>query len=41
MQIMPEVNILGCIYALQANRDLIMAEGPKHILYTRKGINTA
>ena len=30
-QIMPEVIILGCIYALPANRDLMRAEGPKHI----------
>ena len=30
-QIMPEVIILGCIYALPANSDLIRAEGPKHI----------
>ena len=31
MQIMPEVFILGCIYALPAYRDLMRAEGPKHI----------
>ena len=30
-QIMPEVIILGCIYALPAYRDLMRAEGPKHI----------
>ena len=30
-QIMPEVITLGCIYALPANRDLMRAEGPKHI----------
>ena len=30
-QIMPEVIIFGCIYALPANRDLMRAEGPKHI----------
>ena len=30
-QIMPEVIILGCIYALPENRDLVRAEGPKHI----------
>ena len=30
-QIMPEVIILGCIYALPANRDLMRAEGPNHI----------
>ena len=31
MQMMTEVIILGCIYALPANRDLMRAEGPKHI----------
>ena len=31
MQIMPELIILGCIYALPAYRDLMRAEGPKHI----------
>ena len=31
MQIMPEVIILGCIYALPTNRDLMMAEGMKPI----------
>ena len=31
MQIMPEVFILGCIHALPAHRDLMKAEGPKHI----------
>ena len=30
-QIIPEVIILGCIYALPAYRDLMRAEGPKHI----------
>ena len=30
-QIMPEVIILGCIYVLPAYRDLMRAEGPKHI----------
>ena len=30
-QIMPEVIILGCIYALPAYRDLMRAKGPKHI----------
>ena len=30
-QIMPEVIILGCIYALPAYRDLMRAEGPKDI----------
>ena len=31
IQIMTEVFILGCIYALPAYRDLMRAEGPKHI----------
>jgi len=31
MQIMPEVFILGCIYALSAYKDFMRAEGPKHI----------
>ena len=31
MQIISEVVILGCIDALQANRDLMGAEGPKDI----------
>ena len=31
MQKMPEVVILGCTYALPAHRDLMRAEGPKHI----------
>ena len=30
-QIMPEVIILGCIYALPAYRDLMRAKGPEHI----------
>ena len=30
-QTMPEVIILGCIYTLPAYRDLMRAEGPKHI----------
>ena len=31
MQILPEVFILGCIYTLPVYRDLMRAEGPKHI----------
>ena len=31
MQIMPEVVILGCIYALPAFRDLMREGGPKPI----------
>ena len=31
MKIMPEVFILGCIYAPPAHKDLMRAEGPKHI----------
>ena len=31
MQIMLEVFILGCIYAIPAYRDLMRAEGLKHI----------
>ena len=31
MQIMPEVFILGCIYALPAYRNLMRAEAPIHI----------
>ena len=31
MQIIIEINILGYIYTLPANRDLMKAKGPKHI----------
>ena len=36
-KIMPEDIILGCIYALPANRDLMKAEGPKHIPIFKEG----
>ena len=39
-QIMPEVIILGCVYALPANRDLLRAEGTKISRFSRKAINT-
>jgi len=33
---MPEVIILGCIYALPVNRDLMRAKGQNISLYSRK-----
>ena len=40
-QLMPKVIILGCIYAHPSYRDLMRAEGPKHIPMSRMGINIA
>ena len=41
MQIMSKVFILGYIYVHPAYRDLMRAEGPKHIPISRMGINIA
>ena len=39
MQIIIEINILGYIYTLPANWDLMKAKGPKHIPVFYEGIN--
>ena len=41
IQILPEVFILGYIYALPAYRDKMRAEGPNISLHSRNGKNTA